>query len=70
LYNILMESGVPMKKVRLNKMCLNETYIKFRIYKRLFNTFLILNGLEQGYALSSLLFNSALEYAIKKVQEN
>jgi hypothetical protein len=26
LYNILIEIGIPMKLVRLIKMCLNETY--------------------------------------------
>jgi hypothetical protein len=30
LYNILIEFGVPMKLVRLIKMCLNETYSKVR----------------------------------------
>jgi hypothetical protein len=28
------------------------------------------NGLKQGHALSTLLFNTALEYAIRKVHEN
>jgi hypothetical protein len=48
-------------------MCLNETYSKVRIGKYLFGTFPIQNGLKQGDALSPLLFNFALEYAIGKV---
>jgi hypothetical protein len=33
------------------------------------DTFTIQNGLEQGHAISPLLFNFALEYAFRKVQE-
>jgi hypothetical protein len=41
LYHILLEFGVPMKLVRLIKMCLNETYITIRIGKHLYDSFCI-----------------------------
>jgi hypothetical protein len=60
LYNILIEFGIPMKLVRLIKMCLNETYSKVRLGKHLSDNFPIQNGLKQGEALSPLLFNFSL----------
>jgi hypothetical protein len=68
--NILIEFGVPMKLVRLIKMYLNEIYSKVRTCKHLSDSFPLQNGLKQGDALSPLLFNFALEYAIKKIQKN
>jgi hypothetical protein len=66
LYKILIEFGIPMKLVRLIKMCLNETY------RRVGRTdvFPIKNGLIQGDATSPLLLNFSLEYSIKSVQVN
>jgi hypothetical protein len=51
-------------------MFLNETYIKVGIGKHLSHNFLTQNDLKQEDALSSLLFNFSLEYAIRKTQEN
>jgi hypothetical protein len=59
-----------MKLVRLIRLCLNETYSKVRIGKHLSDSFPIQNGLKQRDALSPLVFNFALEYAIRKDQEN
>jgi sorting nexin-29 len=70
LYNILLEFGTPKKLVRLIKMCLNETYSKVCVGKLLSDKFPVQNGLKLGDALSPLLFNFALEYAIRKVLEN
>ena len=70
LYNIHIEFGIPTKSVRQIKMCLNEIYSRVWVGKHLSDRFLIKNGKKQEDALSPLLFNFFLEYAIRRVQVN
>ena len=70
MYNILIEFGIPMKLVRLIKMCLTETYSRVRVGRNLSDMFPIRTVLKQGDALSRIFFNFALEYAIRTVQVN
>jgi len=65
-----MEFGVPRKVVMLIKMSQTETYSRVRVGKNVSDQFLIRNGLKQGDALTPMLFNFALEYAIRRVQVN
>ena len=68
MYNILIESGIPMSLVRLIKMCVTETYSRVLVGKHLSDIFPSRNGFKQGDAMSSLLFKFALEYIIRRVQ--
>jgi len=52
LYSILIEFGVPIKLVRLIKLCLTEKYSIVRVGKNLCEMFPIRNDLKQGDAIS------------------
>ena len=51
-------------------MCLSETYSRVRVGRFLSDAFPSHCGLQQGDARSPLLFNFALEYVIRRFQEN
>jgi len=51
-------------------MCLTETYSRVRVDKNLSDMSPIRKDLKKGDALSPLLFNFTLEYAIRKVKVN
>jgi hypothetical protein len=51
-------------------MCLKETHSKVCIGTYLYDNFHLHNGIKQGDIYSPFLSNLALEYAIRKVQEN
>jgi len=70
LYKILIQFGIPRKLVRLIKMNLTEMYSRFWVGKNVSDRSPIRNGLKQGDARSPMLFNFALEYAIRRVQIN
>jgi len=70
LNNILSEFSIPMKLARQIKMCLNEAYSSVLVGKNLPYMFPIKNGLKQWVASTFLLFNFALDYAIRMVHVN
>jgi hypothetical protein len=51
-------------------MSLAETYSRVRVGENVSDRFPIRNGLKQGDALLPMLFNFALEYAIRRIQVN
>ena len=68
MYKILIKFGIPMKLIKLVKMCLNKTCTTAQLGRHFSDMFHIENGLKQGDALLPLIFNFALKYVIRKVQ--
>jgi len=58
MYNLIV-FGIPMKLVKLIKMCLTETFSRDRVGKNLSDMFPMRNGLKQGDVLSPF-FSSLL----------
>ena len=67
---ILIEICIPRQLEMLLTISLTETNSRVRLGKNVSERFPIRNSLKQGDSLSPLLFNFALEYAIRRVQVN
>jgi sorting nexin-29 len=70
LYSILIEFAILRTLAGLIKMCLNETRSLALIGRNLSDIFYVQNVLKKRDTLSPLPFTFALEYAIRRVQEN
>jgi len=69
LYNIMDEVGIPKKLIGLTKMCMENTQYQARVEDTMSETFKVKTGLKQGDVLSPMLFNLALEKAIREMQK-
>ena len=68
MYSTSCELSLLMKLFRLISVCLNET-VKFCIVRCLCDAFPIQNAVKRGGALSSLILNIVVRYAVSKVKE-
>ena len=66
LYNAMSEFNIPNKLVRLTRMTMENTKNRVRIQSDLTDPITAKNGLRQGDSLACLLFNLALEMAVRK----
>ena len=60
--NILVESGIPLKLVRLLKICLSGTYVIVRGGKHLSDMVPSKNGLKRGDFYFHFFFNLSLNF--------
>jgi hypothetical protein len=62
------EFGIPNKLISLTKMCMEGTKYQVRVDSILSDAFTVETGFKQGGTLSPLLFNLALEKAVRMMQ--
>lgn len=69
LWKSMEKFGIPLKLVKMVKTCIEESRCKIKFVSNYSEEFETKVGLKQGYALSPILFNVALEEVVRKVQE-
>lgn len=68
LWEIMVNFNFPVKLIRLTRLTLTNVVSKVRIRNQLSNSFVTGEGLRQGDPLATLLFNIALESAIRRTE--
>jgi sorting nexin-29 len=66
MWGILSEFDIPAKLIRVIKRCYENNLCKVRVGGRNTEVFGVEGGLKQGCALSTLLFNFALEWVMRQ----
>ncbi|XP_055375392.1 uncharacterized protein LOC129608093 [Condylostylus longicornis] len=67
VFGVMQRLGVPEKLIRLACATLRNTKAKVLVQGKLTNSFNIDSGVKQGDALSALIFNMMLHYAINEI---
>ncbi|XP_066901312.1 uncharacterized protein [Halyomorpha halys] len=70
LLKAMVKVGIPKKLIRLVKMILMNSTCQVKFRNSLSQEFSVENGLRQGDPLAPLLFNIALEVAIRSIRTN
>lgn len=65
----MIEFGIPKKLKSLVRMCMEGTQYQIRVDQTISEIFTVEIGLKQGEALSLILFNLALEKAVREMQK-
>lgn len=67
IYNALLQLGIPKKLINLIKICMTNTNNQVRTPLGMTEKFETKSGVKQGDGLSPIIFNLALQYALKKI---
>ncbi|XP_055371836.1 uncharacterized protein LOC129605867 [Condylostylus longicornis] len=67
IFGVMQRFGIPEKLIRLTCITLKDTSAQVLVQGKLTTPFPIESGVKQGYALSSLIFNLMLHYALKDI---
>jgi hypothetical protein len=67
MLNDLMILGIPKKLVQLTSVTMAGSKATIRVYNQYTSTFPIINGVRQGDALSSILFDLVLKQYFRRL---